>query len=111
MLVYPAPGSTGISVNAGQIIVATSGAALPTGSGGWDAVVAPNLPGGVATYGLPFQTATPPFPSPNTTPSYASPFYVSSTIGQLAAGAQQQVYVNNPNSTCTPYGPIGSFST
>ena len=109
VLVYPAPGSTGISINAGQVVVATSGASLPTT--GWDAVIVPNIPGGAATYGVTFGTATPPFPSPSTTPSYASPFYVSSTFGQLVAGAQQQVYLNNYNSSCVPYGPIGSFST
>jgi hypothetical protein len=107
-LVYPAPNSTAIPDNFGEIVVASSPNPLPSG---WEAVAAStgygNIPGGA------FAPASPPFPTPNATPSFANPQYqVSSFSGAPAiAGQVVIVYLNNPNSTCTPLGPIGSFTT
>jgi|SRR5579884_92977 len=104
-LVYPAPNSTAIPDQFGQIIIGAS-PALPSS---WDVVTSTalaNTPGGT------FQNVTPPFPTPNATPSFANPTYQSSSFSGLTfPGEVVSVFLNNLNSGCTPLGPIGSFTT
>jgi hypothetical protein len=107
-LAYPAPGATAIPDQFGQVIIAAS-PALPSS---WDVVLTTVLsPNGVA--GGTFTTATPPFPTPNATPGFANPTYQSSSFGNAVfPGEVVQVFLNNTASqTCTPIGPIGSFTT
>ena len=106
-LIYPAPGATGIPDAFGQVIVASSPSPLPTS---WNVVVVTAIsPSGVS--GNTFQPATPPFPTPNATPSFSSPQYQSSAFGQNFPGEVVTVFLNNTASTCTPVGPLGSFTT
>jgi hypothetical protein len=105
-LVYPAPGSTAIPDNLGQIIIGST-AALPSS---WNAVtVSPNATVGWGT----FTSVSPPFPTPNATPSFANPVYQSSAInGTFASNETVSVYINDTASAnCTPFGPLGSFTT
>jgi hypothetical protein len=106
-LVYPAPGATAIPDQFGRVIIASS-PALPSS---WNVVLATAIsPGGVG--GGTFTTATPPFPTPNATPAFANPVYQSSSFGNAAfPGEVVQVFLNNTASSCTPLGPIGSFTT
>ncbi len=106
-LVYPAPNSTAIPDSFGQIIIGST-AALPSS---WNVVVTTAIsPAGVG--GGNFTTATPPFPTPTATPSFASPVYQTSSFsGGNFPGEVVTVYLNNTSTTCTPLGPIGSFTT
>lgn len=104
-LVYPAPNSTAIPDQFGQIIIGAS-PALPSSWNVVTSTVIANTPGGT------FQTFTGTLPSPNATPAFANPTYQSSSFSGLTfAGEVVNVYLNNTASTCTPLGPIGSFTT
>lgn len=104
-LVYPAPNATAIPDQFGQIIIGAS-PALPSS---WQAVTSTVL---ANTAGGTFQPFTGTLPSPSTTPSFANPTYQSSSFGNLTfPGEVVNVYLNNSASTCTPVGPIGSFTT
>lgn len=106
-LVYPAPGSTAIPDQVGQVIIGAS-PALPAS---WNVVLATVIsPGGVP--GGRVSTVAPPLPAPNATPGFANPVYQSSGFGSLTfPGEVVQVFLNNTGSSCTPLGPIGSFTT
>jgi hypothetical protein len=110
VLVYPAPGATNVSGTFGQVIIAST-TALPSN---YDVIVTDALnpaPGGVL--GGDFTAASPPFPSPNTTPSFGNPQYQSSSFSGItfASGQVVTVFINDQHASCTPVGPVGSFST
>lgn len=110
VLVYPAPNATAVPDAFGQVILGST-AALPAS---WQVVLTSALyPNGVS--GADVQSASPPFPTPNATPSFANPVYQSSNFsgaGSTFAGQVVSVYLNDTSSaTCTPLGPIGSFTT
>ena len=108
VLVDPAPNATAGPDAFGQIVIGST-AALPSS---WDAVVTSSAllsP----YYGGKVAAATPPFPTPNATPSFANPVYQSSSFSNLGPlqGTVVKVYLNDTSSNCTPYGPIGQFTT
>lgn len=106
-LVYPAPNSTSIPDQFGQIIIGSS-TALPSS---WNVVVATVVsPQGVG--GGTVQSAAPPFPTPNATPGFANPVYQSSSFQGITFGSEVvRVFLNNTGTNCTPLGPIGQFTT
>jgi hypothetical protein len=112
VLVYPAPGATGVVNTTGQVVIGST-AALPVNQTGqnWQIVIVDAVfPGGVAMPGT-LQSASPPFPSPNTIPSFANPQYQTQSFNTpFAANQNVSVYVNNTSSNCTPL-LIGSFGT
>jgi hypothetical protein len=109
VLVYPAPGATGVPGTFGQVIVAST-TALPSKYGVLVTDAVNPAPGGVL--GASFTAVSPPFPTPNATPSFGSPQYQSSAFnGVFASGQGVTVYINDPSSNCSPVGPIGTFST
>ncbi|MDQ2681614.1 MAG: hypothetical protein M3Y21_11460 [Candidatus Eremiobacteraeota bacterium] len=105
-LVYPAPGSTGITTNPGQVIIGST-TALPAS---WNVVLAAS-PGNIA--GGTVATTTPPFPTPNQTPSFPNPQYQSSSIasGALQGNVLYTAFINDTSSNCTPSVSVGSFHT
>lgn len=106
VLVYPAPSATGVVDGNGEVVIGST-VALP---GTWTIVIVDAVfPNGVTLGSV--QTATPPFPSPNQTPAFANPQYQSASSGVAFASNQVvTVFVNDPNSNCSP-DQIGSFST
>jgi hypothetical protein len=106
VLVYPAPGSTGIPDNLGVVVLGST-AALPSG---FQAVLANNTTGNTVTFNL---VGTPPnrLPTPNTLPAFANPVYQSSGNPGVTfvAGSTISVYLNNVNSSCVPTTSLGSF--
>ncbi len=112
VLVYPAPGSSGVNDGNGQIVIGST-AALPTGTStdNWNIVVIDSVyPGGT---GLPggLVTTAPPFPSPNATPPFANPVYQTQAFGApFQAGQTVNVSVNNQATNCAPL-LLGQFST
>lgn len=112
-LVYPAPGSTVSSSSVTQIIIGSTAALDSTR---YQIAITDALfpPPNYVIPGQALQTATPPFPSPNQTPSFSNPQYQSTALNQPFAASQVvSVYINDSKSgnNCTPYGPIGSFTT
>lgn len=112
VLVYPAPGSTGVNDTNGQIVIGST-TALPVGQTGenWSiAIVDAVYPNGTVIPGT-LQAATPPFPTPSATPSFPNPQYQTQAFGTaFAANQVVTVYVNNRASNCAPL-QIGQFST
>ncbi|HKU80697.1 MAG TPA: hypothetical protein VJP76_00905 [Candidatus Tumulicola sp.] len=117
VLVYPAPGSAGVSDANGEIVIGST-TALPVGQSGndWDIWFSDAVTGGALTPlnpGSALASASPPFPAPNATPSFPNPQYQQQTSGvPFAAGQTVTVYVNNKASgnNCTPL-QIGQFGT
>ncbi|MEO6913407.1 MAG: hypothetical protein ABI182_05245 [Candidatus Baltobacteraceae bacterium] len=106
VLVYPAPGSTGITTNPGQVVIGST-ALLPQS---WNVVLASNQP---TISGATVVTTNPPFPAPNTTPTFANPQYQSSAIptGSLQSNVLYTAYINDTSSNCNPSVSIGQFHT
>ena len=112
-LVYPAPGSTVASSGLTKIVIGSTTALDPSR---YQVAITDALfpPPNYVIPGQTLQTATPPFPSPNQTPSFSNPQYQSTTLNQpFAVNQVVSVYINDSKSgnNCTPYGPIGSFTT
>lgn len=106
VLVYPAPNASGVVNSNGEVVIGST-VALPST---WDIVITDAVNPNGATLGT-VQTATPPFPSPNQTPAFPNPQYQSASSGVPFASSQVvTVFVNDPNSNCSP-DQIGSFST
>jgi hypothetical protein len=117
VLVYPAPGSTGVSDSNGEVVIGST-TALPVGQSGndWDIWFSDAVTGGALAPLNPnstLATTTPPFPSPSATPSFPNPQYQQQTAGIAFAPSQTvTIYVNNRASSnnCAPL-QIGQFST
>jgi hypothetical protein len=94
VLVYPAPGSTGIPANLRAIVLGST-AALPSG---FQAVLANNTTGNSVGFNV-------------AVPGFASPIYQSSGNPGVVffAGSTIIVYLNNLNSGCVPATSLGSF--
>jgi hypothetical protein len=108
VLVYPAPGATGVVDSNGEIVIGSTAALDPTT---WNIVILDaNNPNGVQLPGT-LAATSPPFPTPNATPPFANPQYQEQTAG-VPIGANQvvTVYINNYKSSCAPI-QIGQFST
>lgn len=107
VLVYPAPGATGVPDNITQVIVGST-SAIPSG---WGLTIATQLFGTQNGNGV--VPAPTPLPTPNQTPSFANPVYQSSTFSPAitTAGTAMGVYLNNLNSNCVPSVLVGSFTT
>ncbi len=107
VMVYPAPGATGVPDSLTQVIVGST-SAIPSGWG--VTLIAPAT--GQGLQGGAFQTAPAPLPTPNQTPTFANPVYQTSTFSALdVAGSSIAVYLNNLNSDCVESQQIGSFTT
>ena len=112
VLVYPAPGSTGISDNFPGVIFGSS-----NGLGGnYQALIvaAGSQQGSYISLNLVGQAPTP-LPTPNLVPSFPNPIYQeSSSAGTgalpLAANTQYAVYLNDSGSNCNP-SYQGSFTS
>ncbi|HET7813992.1 MAG TPA: hypothetical protein VFL13_06435 [Candidatus Baltobacteraceae bacterium] len=106
-LVYPAPNSTAIPDQFGQIVIG-SAPALPSS---WNVVVTTAIsPNGVG--GGKLVAAATPIPSPTATPGFAGAVYQSSSFGSANfPGEVVTVFLNDTASNCTPSGPLGQFTT
>jgi hypothetical protein len=90
----------------GEVVIGST-VALPAS---WQIIIVDAVNPNGAVLGT-VQTATPPFPSPSRTPSFPNPQYQSASAGvQFAANQVVNVFVNDPNSNCSP-DQIGSFNT
>ena len=109
-LVYPAPNTTVNSANVSSVVVAVN-AALPAGTFNFG-FSAPSGYSGLTQNSATVITASQ-VPSPSATPSFANPVYESVSLVSFLPSATPSisVYLNNFNSTCTPAGPYGTFST
>jgi len=107
VLVYPAPGSTGIPDNFGAVVFGSS-KALPTS---FDAYIVNNTTGNAAYYNT-LGAGPNPLPSPAALPKFANPVYQASGNPGVTwfAGSQLTVYVNNTGSNCTPAISLGAFN-
>lgn len=106
VLVYPAPGATGVPDSIGNIIVGSTSAIPNT----WGLTVINALAQG--GNGAAFISAPTPFPTPNQTPGFANPVYQSSSVaGLVTAGSTIAVFFNNLGSNCLPSTQIGTFTT
>ena len=106
VLVYPAPGSTGIPDNFGAVVLGSS-KALPLS---FDAFVVNNTTNNGVYYNT-LGTGPNPLPSPAATPSFANPVYQASGNPGVTwfGGSSLTVYVNDTGSNCVPTQSLGSF--
>lgn len=106
VLVYPAPGATGIPDNFGLVVLGST-AALPASYQVY--VVNNSTQNAVAfnTLGSPPN----PLPTPNAVPTFSGPVYQSSGNpgATFVAGSSITVYLNNVNSGCVPTLSLGTF--
>ena len=109
-MVYPIPGATGVPTNVSEVVFAMP-SPLP---GYWGGYVnyGNTLAGGAYTaYGVQTITAAQ-VPTPAASPTIANPVYQKIPFaGTFLPDANVYIWLNNTNSTCTPYGPVGNFST
>jgi hypothetical protein len=107
VLVYPAPGSTGIPDNFGLVVLGSS-AALP---GGYQAYVVNNTTNNAVVFNV-VGVAPNPLPTPYATPTFPNPVYqASGNPGTtFVAGSSITVYLNNAASSCYPTLALGSFT-
>jgi hypothetical protein len=106
VLVYPAPGATGIPDNVG-VVVFGSTSALPSS---FDAFIVNNTTGNSGYYNL-LGVPPNPLPSPAATPSFASPVYQSSGNPGITwfAGSSLTMYLNDTGSNCVPTLNLGTI--
>ncbi len=106
VLVYPAPGSSGIPDNVGLVVLGST-TALPSG---FQAYIVNNTTQNSLLFNV-VGAAPNPLPTPNAVPSFASPVYQASGNPGVTfvAGSTLTVYLNNANSTCVPTTSLGSF--
>jgi hypothetical protein len=109
-LVFPQQGSTVSSGSTNQIVVAVS-TPLPTGTT-WNFAFSNSATLTSTNYLLSTNTAlniqSP--PPGSATPSFANPVYLSvQLISPLPTGLTY-VYLNDLNSSCIPFGPVGSYT-
>jgi len=106
VLVYPAPGATGIPENFGAVVFGSS-KALPLS---FDAFVLNNTTGNYSYYNT-LGAGPNPLPSPAATPSFANPVYQASGNPGVTwfAGSLLTVYVNDTGSNCVPTLTLGTF--
>jgi hypothetical protein len=107
VLVYPAPGSTGIPDNVGAVVFGST-AALPSG---YQAVLANNTTGNSVYFNLVGSPPPSPLPTPNAVSTFANRVYQASGNpgATFFAGSTVSVYLNNANSGCVPATSLGSF--
>ena len=109
VLVYPAPGATGIPDNV-SVIVLGSTAALP---GAYGTLLVNNSSQNSVFFNQ-VAAAPNPLPLPNAIPSFANPVYQSSGNPQgsvtFVAGSSVSVYLNNTSGACTPTLLLGTFT-
>jgi len=107
VLVYPAPGATGIPDNFGTVVLGST-VALP---GTYSTFVVNNSTLNSVFFNQ-LGTAPNPLPSPNATPAFANPVYQSSGNpgATFVAGSSVSVYLNNTNSNCVPTQLLGTFN-
>jgi len=111
-MIYPVPGSTGVPDNPQQFVFAES-AYLP---GSWNAYVnnANSLSGAIPTAATVHNITAAQVPQGSATPSpsLGTPVYQSiALLNGFAAGQSIYVWLNDTGSSCTPSGPVGSFTT
>jgi len=113
-MIYPIPGATAVPDNPQQFVFAVS-SPLPSY---WDAygntssTYNPNS--GFLTIAGMQTISSSQVPSPAATPSFANPTYQSITLANgLTAATTYYIWLNDyqASNNCTPYGPLGSFTT
>ncbi|HTV73371.1 MAG TPA: hypothetical protein VME66_06700 [Candidatus Acidoferrales bacterium] len=110
VLVYPAPGATGIPDNFGEVIFASTGTGLSASD---QAFLVDNSTSGEQEYAFATVTAwSSPLPSPAATPPFANAVYQSSasTVAEFPEGHNFTVVLNNANSNCFAGTSYGSFT-
>ena len=113
-LVYPGNGSTGITSNPGQVIIASNGTFPINASWGPQFVPHGTVVTSTSLFGGSFTAAlSPPFPNPNTPATFASPTNQSANVpnGLLKSGTVYDVYANDASSFCVPSQLFGTFTT
>ncbi|HEV3152327.1 MAG TPA: hypothetical protein VGZ02_00830 [Candidatus Baltobacteraceae bacterium] len=110
VLVYPAPGATGVPDSIGQVIVASNAAISNSGPNTWDIELEDGLGNGFL--GNAFAPAPSPLPTPNQQPTFANPVFQTSTFTNVnIPGETLAVVLNNTASSCTPSVQVGTFTT
>jgi len=106
VLVYPAPGATGIADNLGLVVLGST-VALP---GSYQAFVVNSTTQNSVLFNL-LGTPPNPLPTPHALPAFANPVYQASGNpgATFVAGSTIMVYLNNVNSGCVPTLNLGSF--
>jgi hypothetical protein len=111
-LLYPIPNATSVPANLQQIVFAVN-TALPANT--WNAFLSSSQSLNnvfAQTVATAAQISPSQVPSPAATPSFANPIYESITfVNQLPAATAISIFLNNLSSSCTPTGPIGTFTT
>jgi len=107
VLVYPAPGATGIPDNVPQVVLGST-TALPSGFSAYLVNTTTQIAFAFDNVG----TAPVPIPTPNATPSFANPVYQNSANSGVtfSAGNSISVYVDNVNGGCVIPTSLGSFT-
>lgn len=111
-MIYPLPGSTGVPDNPQQFVFAES-AYLPAS---WNAYVnnGTTLSGAIPTAAtvLDITAGQVPQAAATPSPSLGTPVYQSiSLLNGFTAGQSISVWLNDTSSSCTPTGPLGTFTT
>lgn len=107
VLVYPAPGATGVPDSIPHVIVGAT-SSIPQG---WGVTALSTV--GQAANGVAFTTPPSPLPTPNQLPTFANPTYYDSPINASPpfAGSTVAILLNNVSSDCVPNVQIGTFTT
>jgi hypothetical protein len=109
-MVYPIPGATGVPDSPQQLVFAVA-SPLPNN---WNAFLnnADSYSNGAYTVAGMQTIAASQVPSPAASPAIAKPVYQSIVLTNgFSSGVTVYVWLNNASSTCTPLGPLGSFTT
>ena len=106
VLVYPAPGATGIPDNFGVVVFGSTSALASS----FDAFIVNNTTGNSGYYNV-LGAPPNPLPLPAATPSFANPVYQSSGNPRITwfAGSSLTVYLNDTGSNCVPTLNLGTF--
>jgi hypothetical protein len=107
VLVYPAPGSSGLPDNLGQVVLGSTGALPST----YQAYLINNATQNAVAFNL-VGTPPNPLPTPDALPTFANPVYQASANpgGAFVSGSAISVYLNNANSGCVPTVSLGTFT-
>jgi hypothetical protein len=107
VLVYPAPGSTGIPDNFGAVVLGSS-RALPAS---FDVLIVSNTTNNGVYYNT-LGAGPSPLPSPAATPGFANPVYQTSGNPGVTwfGGSALTVYLNDTGSNCVPTLSLGTFN-
>jgi len=111
-MVYPIPNATAVTDALQQVVFAVS---TPLPANTWNAFLSSSTSLNnvfAQTVATAAQISASQVPSPAATPSFANPVYESITfVNALPSATAVSIFLNNATSSCTPTGPIGTFTT